>query len=191
MTMNAAPSARISSGAYVVAGLSFVPLLGVAFGLAAIIWGLLSSRPGGRTVATMGAAGIAFTVALYGALFYLGFAQRGGLYDDLRAKLAQSNLDASVREIEFYRLSNGNYPDSLEDVKTSAGHSVAAAELLDPRVMHGQMMPRLFYYKKIDADHYYLRAVGDDGRPFSPGSLGPEISPSAKLGLVAAPQNPQ
>jgi hypothetical protein len=56
--------------AYVVGGMSFFPLLGVAFGLIAIVWGLAARRRGGAKLAIVGAAGIAFTFIIYGALFY-------------------------------------------------------------------------------------------------------------------------
>jgi hypothetical protein len=71
---------------FVIGGLSFIPLLGVLFGLIAIVWGLSAWRGGGKKLALVGAAGIGFTILVYGALFYFGFAQRGGVYDDLRMK---------------------------------------------------------------------------------------------------------
>src|SRR3546814_19733635 len=62
----------------------------------------------------MGGGGIGFTRVLYGALFYFGFAQRGGVYDDLRAKLAQSTINSLVPSIELYKTQNGQYPESLK-----------------------------------------------------------------------------
>ena len=190
-TSTSPPAARhVGTGAYVAAALSFFPLLGVLVGIVAIVWGLTTRRAGGRTIAAIGAGGIALTIALYGGLFYFGFVQRGGLYDDLRAKLAQQNLNAAVKEIEFYRLNNGKYPDLLADLQASESKtSVGKAVLIDPR-LKSSLTPRLFYYKRIDADHYYLRGVGLDGQPFSKGSLGPKLPATAKLGLVASPATP-
>src|SRR3546814_19495008 len=62
----------------------------------------------------MGGGGIGFTIVLYGALFYFGFAQRGGVYDDLRAKLAQSTINSLVPSIELYKTQNGKYTESLK-----------------------------------------------------------------------------
>ena len=57
-----APGVRGDS--FVVAGLSFIPVLGVVFGVAAIVWGLSPRTKGGRVRAAVGAAGIAFNVLL-------------------------------------------------------------------------------------------------------------------------------
>ena len=84
------PQAKAQDGlggfAYVLGGLSFIPALGVVFGASAITWGLVTRKQGGRRLACIGAAGIACTVVMYGALFYFGFMQRGGVYDDLRLR---------------------------------------------------------------------------------------------------------
>src|SRR3954467_5939142 len=104
---------------FVLAGLSFLPLLGVPFGLVAIILGLLKIQQGGWKVVIIGCSGIAFTVVLYGALFYFGFVQRGGIYDDLRTQMARGNLDNVVQAVEVYKLQHGSYPDSLKTLHES------------------------------------------------------------------------
>src|SRR5208283_1587576 len=68
---------------YVIGGLSFIPVIGVLFGIIAIIWGLVTKKLGGKKLALIGTAGIAFTVVLYSGLFYFGVMQRGGVYDEL------------------------------------------------------------------------------------------------------------
>jgi hypothetical protein len=174
---------------YVVGGLSFFPLLGVVFGLVAIVWGLAARRRGGVKLAIVGAAGIAFTVIIYGALFYFGFVQRGGVYDELRAKMAQNNLNALVQSVEFYKLGHGEYPDSLETMKDSMPKgSLETIYVFDPRTMPFGKAGSYFYYRKVDADHYYLRGVAADGKPFSPGALLPQVAaPNGKLGLLTEP----
>jgi hypothetical protein len=183
---------------FVLAGLSFIPLIGVLFGLIVIVWGLATRHRGGGRLALIGAGGIAFTVIIYGALFYFGVARRGGAYDELREQLAQSNLNSAVKTIEFYRLSKGSYPESLDEIcpsgppspSKSLEKSFDCAMLIDPRILAGRSMLSVerFFYKKIDADHYYLRGVAPDGKPFSPGALAPQVSVDAtKLGLVIDP----
>ena len=49
---------------FVLGGLSFIPLIGVLFGLLAIGWGLINRRRGGKKIALIGAGGIAFTIIL-------------------------------------------------------------------------------------------------------------------------------
>jgi hypothetical protein len=177
---------------FVIGGLSFFPLLGVAFGIAAIIWGLSARQRGGMKLALIGAAGIMFSVLLYGGIFYFGFVQRGGIYDDLRAKMAQNSLNSLVQSVEFYKVSHGDYPDSLDTLKASqkAG-ALDAVFVMDPRLLPDGKGDRQFYYKRVDADHYYLRGVALDGKPFSPGALVPQVSaPAGKIGLLTeAPPN--
>ncbi|RYG97371.1 MAG: hypothetical protein EON58_09920 [Alphaproteobacteria bacterium] len=48
----------------VIGGMSYIPLLGVPFGIIAIIWGLVTKKLGGKRLAAIGAGGIAVTVVL-------------------------------------------------------------------------------------------------------------------------------
>lgn len=180
---------RIGVAAYILAGLSFIPLIGILFGLVAIIWGMVSRRRGGKLVALIGALGIAFTIAIYGALFYFGFAQRGGVYDNLRTEMAQSCLNSTVKSIEFFKLTNGGYPDSLEALDRSLPEqSLDKACLRDARalVTDAKSGGGFFYYQRVGDNHYYLRGLAPDGKPFSPGALLPTIK-AGNLGLLIDP----
>jgi hypothetical protein len=174
----------ISSTAFIIAGISFVPLLGVPFGIAAVLWGLLRLDRGGGKVAAVGAGGVLFSLLLYGGLFYFGFVKRGGLYDHLREQLASTMLTNLVSEIEFYRVEHGHYPDSLEDL--SGGADDPAASIYDPTVASVKGKQRLFYYKlSEDGSGYYLRGVGPDGVPFTADDLLPQVAhmPGSGIGL--------
>jgi hypothetical protein len=180
---------KIGAFPFVLSGLSFIPMVGVPFGLIAIVWGLINRRSGGGKVALISAGGFAFTIILYGGIFYFGFFQRGGIFDDLRTKLAQSNLNSVVQVVEVYRLAHGQYPDSLEALKNSLPKdSTIALNLTDPRMLKFGSYGNYFCYKKIGPDHYYLRGVASDGKPFSPGALVPQIGASgANIGLLTEP----
>lgn len=171
---------------FVFAGMSFIPLIGVLFGLFAIGRGLTTKLDGGKKLALIGLAGISFTIVIYGGLFYFGIVQRGGIYDNLRAKMAQTDLNSLVQTVEFYKIQHGEYPDSLETLEKSLPKdSVEAFMVFDPRGLKGN---QYFYYQKVDADHYYLRGVAPDGRPFSPGALVPQVATSGtKIGLLTNP----
>jgi hypothetical protein len=164
--------------------MSFIPMIGVLFGLIALIWGLVTKRSGGKKLALIGTAGICFTVILYSALFYFAFVQRGGVYDNLRTRAAQNNLNSLVPVIEFYKISHGEYPETLEVLKASLPKgSPNSLYVMDPRIFDGRMKnSEDFYYRKVDSDHYYLRAVAPDGKPFSAGALVPESG--GKSGLL-------
>jgi hypothetical protein len=177
------PATRSSlpGGYYVFGCAAFVPLLGVVIGIIAIAIGLGSGKKGGKVLALLGAGGIAFSVVLYGSLFYLGFVQRGGIYDGLRAQMAQSTIDQLVPQIEFYRLQHGTYPPSLDALrKASSGQSMLI--IFDP----SSLVPRPFHYELIGTDHYYLRGVGPDGKPFTADDLIPDVDVIAngRVGLL-------
>ena len=177
--------------AFVAAGMSFIPVIGILFGLIAVALGLVRWKSGGRKLALIGAGGIAFSFILYGGLFYFGFVQRGGIYDDLRTKLAQSDLNSVVPLIETYRLTHGEYPKLLEILKASLPkESFGATMLYDPRI--SKRKSEFFYYATFGSDHYYLRGVAPDGKPFSPGALAPEVAKGGVgLGLMTSPpENP-
>ncbi|OOG37060.1 hypothetical protein B0E51_17300 [Rhodanobacter sp. C05] len=168
-------------GYYAFGCASFVPLLGIFVGVIAIAIGLSSRKKGGGVLALLGAGGIAFSVILYGSLFYFGFVQRGGVYDGLRAQMAQSTINALVPQIEFYRLQHGTYPPSLDALrKASSGQSMLMT--FDPSTT----IPRPFYYERIGNDHYYLRGVGLDGKPFTADDLVPnvDVPDGSRIGLL-------
>ena len=170
---------------FVLAGISFIPLIGVPFGIATLIWGLRTKKHGGRRLATIGVCGIATTIIVYGALFYFGFQQRGGVYDDLRAKLAQSSINSLVPAIEFYKVQNGEYPMSLEQLeKTLPKDGFVSA--YDPSIVEFSGKPKYYFYERVGTDNYYLRGLGPDGKPFTPDDIVPQIATTAggKLGLL-------
>jgi len=165
--------------------LSFIPLIGVLFGVAAIVWGLATKKLGGKKLAAIGAGGIALTFVVYGALFYFGFEQRGGVYDDLRAKLAQTSVNSLVPAVEFYKIQNGKYPESLEALQKSLPKDNFVS-VFDPTATGLGAQPTYFFYERVGDDHYYLRGLGADGKPFTTDDIVPKIPPAAgsKLGLL-------
>ncbi|MBC7665477.1 MAG: type II secretion system protein G [Caulobacter sp.] len=170
---------------YVLGGLSFIPAIGVVFGISAVTWGLVTRKSGGRRVACIGFAGIAFTVILYTALFYFGFVQRGGVYDDLRSKMSQSTLSSVVPVIEMYKLQSGHYPESMAALKGSIPKD-SPVFLFDPATMRLGQAPSYFFYQRVGEDHYYLRGVGPDGLPFTADDIVPQVQVTAgsKIGLL-------
>jgi hypothetical protein len=173
---------KLQSGAFVLGGLSFIPLLGVPLGIAVIIWGLVTKKIGAKKLALIGLGGILSSVLLYGGLFYFGFVQRGGIYDSLRVRLAQSMLTSLVPAIEYYKIQHGGYPLDLDTLRKSLPKDsfISVSDPTDVR------QPKNFYYERVGNDHYYLRSVGPDGEPFTADDILPEIdqATSKNLGLL-------
>jgi hypothetical protein len=179
---------RLGAGAFVLGGLSFIPLIGVVFGIAAIVWGLVSRKKGGTALALVGAGGIAFTCALYGGLFYFGWVHRGGIYDELRARSAQIQLNQLVQSVEFYKITRGEYPASLEQIQEVVGKTTPIF-IHDPTDVRFAGTPRYFHYERVGTDRYYLRSVGPDGEPFTPDDIVPQVDGAlaGKVGLLIEP----
>ena len=179
--------AQVSPWAYALGGLSFIPLVGVAFGLTAMYWGLATRRTGGRILAAMGACGIASTVALYFAATSLF----SSLLDSGRERLTAEQLNLLVNAVEVHKLQHGQYPESLTTLANAPPATNAAVEFdpltldIGPLLMPRQM-PRPFYYELADANHYYLRSVGRDGTPFTPDDILPNVkgAPDSPLGFL-------
>ena len=165
-----APENRLG---YVIAGASFIPLLGIPFGLTAIVLGIVR-RTWGSVV--LGASGILFSVVLYGSLFYFGFYQRGGIYDKLRAQMAVTMLNRAVKDIEFYKLQHGHYPATLSEMNTKDINNPVS--VIDPTIMQRWGSKGIFFFYELEPDgkSYFVRSVGADGIPFTADDILPTLS---------------
>ncbi len=170
---------------FVIGGVSFIPGVGVIFGIIAIIWGLVTKKVGGKKLAVIGTCGIGFSVILYGALFYFGFVQRGGVYDDLRVQLSKNTITSLVQAIEFYKTQNGQYPESLEVLRKSLPEN-SMVFVHDPTQVQMGGEPRYYYYELEDQEHYYLLGVGPDEQPYTSDDVLPniEINLNGGVGLL-------
>ena len=181
-----APQPKIHTAAYVLAAISFIPLIGLLFGIAALVLSILGWRKrGAKIVALIASLRMLCTVALYSALFYFGFVQRGGVYDELRQQLTVNTLSALVSEVEFYRLQHGAYPESLEQLQESQPNKPIF--IVDTSSTPFSAEPfRLFYYERSSDAHYYLRSVGNDGKAFTADDILPHIeqTENSKIGLL-------
>ena len=144
--------------AYVIGGMSFIPLIGVLFGIIAIAWGFKAKH---TKLKVVGVAGILFTVVIYGSLGYFGFVQEDGVYDELRAKMAKTQLTTAVQALEVYKVQNGAYPESLDVLQQSLPEN-SMVFLYDATQINSGTS-RLYYYKVIDENSYHIRSYGRDG----------------------------
>ena len=173
---------KLGTFPYIVAGVSFIPGIGIIFGVIAIVWGLLTKKIGGKKLAIVGGCGIGLSVILYSSLFYFGFVQRGGVYDDLRAQLSKTTITSLVQAIEFYKTQNGSYPESLEILSKSLPEN-SMVFVHDPTNMQIGGEPRYYYYQLEGASHYYLLGVGPDEKPYTKDDLLPDIDINENSGI--------
>jgi len=176
---------KLGTFPFVIGGVSFIPGIGIIFGIIAIIWGLVTKKLGGKKLAIIGACGIGFSIILYGSLFYFGFVQRGGVYDDLRVQLSKNTITSLVQAIEFYKTQNGQYPESLEALRKSLPEN-SMVFVHDPTDVQMGGEPRYYHYELQDQDHYCLLGVGPDGQPYTNDDVLPniEINQNSGVGLL-------
>lgn len=168
---------KLGCAPYAIGGASFIPLLGVPLGLVAIVWGLVKIKAGGVKLAIIGACGILFTIALYGTLFYKGFVEEGGIYDDLKGQMAQSLVNDLIKNIEYYKLENGHYPKKLEELLPEKQNQASFTFIYEPFMRLNNLQPKPFNYGVIDGgEHYYLFSSGPDGVPGSTDDIYPIVS---------------
>ena len=181
---------KIGIFAYVLGGISFIPLIGVPFGIAAAIWGMTKWNEGGKAVTFIGLGGIAFTIILYSSLFYFGFVQRGGVYDELRAEMAKSNLASLVQAIEFYKVQNGKYPIDLGTLQENLPENslVFVYDTTKVTGLNHDQLPYYHYELTPNGDNYYLLSTGPDDTPFTPDDIVPNVT-GGNIGLMIDPRS--
>lgn len=94
---------------YAMGLLGFIPLVGAIVGVALILYGIIKYKD--KWLIAIGVAGIAFSIFVYGSLFYYG--EHGKVFKEGFAEMDKGTLNTLVKEIEFYKIQNGQYPDKL------------------------------------------------------------------------------
>jgi hypothetical protein len=162
-----------STPPYGLGWLGIIPLVGGIVGFALVLYGIFKYKD--KKLVFIGAAGIAFTVSIYSSLFYFGFKSDVGKQGFVT--IAQSELNGLMKSVEFYKLKNGVYPDSLAQVNKDEEF----ISISDPV----QMGNTQYNYKKV-GNKYYLYSSGVDGIPGTKDDLYPimAIADSSKFGLI-------
>ena len=163
---------------YGIGGASFIPLFGVLFGIISIVIGIVKKIP---MLIFLGVGGILVSVLLYGSLFYFGFYQRGGIYDNLRKRLAITMLNGAVKEIEYFKIQNGHYPKRINELETKKAESFPV--IVDPTFVERKSPADSYFYYRLDDSglSYYLRSVGADGLPFTADDIVPAIPENERI----------
>jgi len=163
-------------GAFVLAGISFIPLIGIFTGIICIVIAVVGKKSNSKLLGGLGFAGIMFSVVLYGSLFYKMFNdEEFSKGFEVHAISAMTSL---VRHIEYYKLQHGNYPGSMTALRENLkeGEMVFSFDMSGPLNMDGQQ--RDFYYEVTnDGENYLLFGIGQDASPFTQDDIFPIIDP--------------
>jgi hypothetical protein len=172
-------------GLIIFSALSFIPLIGVIFGIISIIIGL-TNYTRNKLVFILGASGIGFTIIIYGTLFIsYNKMEKSGKIDETRIQMTEMLLNNLSDELGNYKCKNGRYPDSLEQVSRLNSvivitdmYNTSNTKTTDKKEKKkGQN-----YYYKVDKDTFVLFSVGKDGKPFTKDDILPHDNKIKPLG---------
>ena len=167
-----------SKAPYLLGILCLIPLIGAFVGFGLLLYALIYYKD--KWLAIIGAFGIVFTIVVYSTLFYVGFKSDFG--KQARVKSSRMYLNTLVQSIEFYKLQNGQYPDSLQQL--NKGDKLVLIQ--DPlQIGKGRKKLLNYNYEKV-GDKYLLFSSGLDGIPNTPDDFYPQIqiSDSSKIGWI-------
>ncbi len=163
---------------------SFIPLIGLLTGIIAIVLGILAIKKEksrlGIIGLVLGIIGILITVGLYGGLFYFGFVQRGGVFDELRIKMVQEQqLPDTINAIEGYKARFGKYPEKIEDLKQISNDPwmiIDQLQVVKQAFGKQNASEKSYFYYENKGDTYYLFSKGVDGQPFTQDDVFPIVN---------------
>ena len=165
---------------YLLGLICVIPLVGAFVGLGLLLYGLLKYKD--KWLCIIGAAGILWTIIVYSTLFYAG--RNASVFTKGFEDISQMQLNSLVKNIEFYKLAHGEYPDSLNqllDDDKFAPINDAAQGMKTKGISY-------YNYKKID-NKYSVFSSGQDGISNTKDDLFPQltITDSSKIGLIKHP----
>ena len=136
---------------WVFGGMSFIPMIGVLFGIVAIILGAIKRRKG---PIFLGIGGIFFTVFIYGNLFYWGAVATTGPYAELKVPLTKQLMETDAGQIALYKNQHGVLPATLDEVASSTSETAMFA-------LTDAWMNEFKYVPQKDG-HFQLVSAGPD-----------------------------
>lgn len=160
--------------------LSFIPFIGVLFGLINIAYNSIKNKKKKKRNILISIFGIFLSINFSFIIFQFGFFENGGVW----GKFSVTLLTRLVHTIEYYKIENGEYPVRLTKMKEELSND-SMIMIYDPLFFFVKRQ-RVFYYRIIDKDHYYLFSVGVDNKPFTEDDIYPNINvkKESKIGLV-------
>ncbi len=159
--------------------LCLVPNFGAICGIILIIRGLTEFKD--RKLVLIGIGGLAVTVIFITTFKYE--VEHATVFTDLRTKQAQGGMNSIVKQIEFYKMQNGSYPDSLQQINKED----MLMSINDPFLGFKDRKLRSYTYNYQNlGNKYTLFSVGPDGLPNTKDDIYPnlKINDASKCGLM-------
>lgn len=167
---------------YLLGLICLAPILSAYAGLAILLFGIFKYKD--KWFSLIGVAGIVWTIVFIETIPYaskhISFIRSGYV------SLSQIELNTLVKNIEFYKLQHGEYPDSLKQLLRDD----TLASIVDPIRFNQNYQNKEFNYQKL-VDKYTLYSSGEDGIPHTKDDLYPKVSitDNTKIGLIKQGRN--
>jgi len=160
--------------------LGLIPIIGGIVGIVLVSLGIILYR--NKILSLIGSACVLFTVIICSFLF-LATNLNKNILNNSRKEIASSQLNELVKSIEFYKMQNGVYPDSLQEIRKDNTFEF----IYDPMGAKRGKRGIPYQYWKI-GNKYTLFSVGVDGIPLTDDDIYPAIgmNDTAKFGLIKA-----
>jgi len=160
--------------------LELIPVWGAVAGVILMFKGFGQERD--KKLVLIGAGGILFTILVCYFLvphYVVSKMAKKGLVG-----LTQSDVNNLVKEIEFYKMQNGIYPDSLKEV-TKGDKFASIHDLM--ALPDAGINSQTFHYRKI-GNKYTLYSVGIDGIAGTADDIYPTstMNDTTKFGFIKA-----
>lgn len=168
---------------YLLGLICLIPVFGAMAGIVFTILGL--TRYKDKWLTLIGVSGILITLIIF---LFLSNTMNDMSYTGEGARdLSQTELTNMVRDIEYYKLLNGQYPDSLPQVFKKNDR----VKMYDPVQSVHLRKNITFNYEKVN-DKYRLFSSGDDGIPDTQDDIYPQLTEAElnKTGWLKNPPKP-
>lgn len=153
---------------YLLGLLGIVPVIGAFVGLVIVLTGIFKYKNIWFTL--IGGAGILCSI-----LVFSGVLTPNKEKEDTTKMIpiTKERLNTVIKDIEYYKMEYGIYPDSLAQLNSF--------QIYDPAQSFTEKI-RTFIYR-VDGEKYLLFSSGYDGIENTSDDIYPEISPTSKVGL--------
>jgi hypothetical protein len=158
---------------YLIGVFCFIPLVGIFPSIILIISGIFHYK--NKWLIVNGVLGIVFTIVFYSVAFPSIWNKKE--QDKQWQSLSQSFLNNIVRDLEFYKVQHGHYPDNL----TQLTESNKTLIISDP-LQAGENQD-LFNYE-LEGNNYKLYSSGLDKKVNTNDDIYPDIQDTLNIGLI-------
>src|SRR5450432_271637 len=156
--------------------LGLIPVIGVIAGFVFIFLGIKKFRD--KRMVTIGITAIISSSVIYSVIIFSA-KKMIKMNHQVFVMMSQSQLNSLIKNIEFYKIQNGAYPDDLHQLLNDDKQAPINDAL--------QMSRKNSLYRyKISGNKYTLFSAGQDGIPRTNDDLFPQIIPydTSKVGFI-------